>query len=45
LTVIRAPEVISDTKAWLEKYKPKQIAAEPVSNPAVDGRDENPCDS
>ena len=43
--VVRLPEVIHDTDKWLEKYKPKQIAAEPVSNPAVDGRDENPCDS
>jgi antitoxin component HigA of HigAB toxin-antitoxin module len=23
-TVIRAPETVSDTKAWLEKYGPKQ---------------------
>jgi hypothetical protein len=25
-TVIRAPEVISDTQEWLEKYRPKSIA-------------------
>ena len=45
LTVIRAPEVISDTKQWLETYAAKRLDAEPVLNPAVDGRDENPCDS
>jgi len=43
--VVRLPDKIKDTQEWLAKYAPKQLDAEPVSNPAVDGRDENPCDS
>lgn len=34
ITVIRAREKISDTKQWLETYGPKQLDAEPLSNPA-----------
>ena len=43
--VVRLPHKIEDTQEWLAKYAPKQLDAEPVSNPAVDGRDENPSDS
>jgi hypothetical protein len=36
LTVIRAPETISDTKAWLEKYKPKTIDNGSNASPAIE---------
>jgi hypothetical protein len=30
ITVIRSPETIPDSQAWLDKYKPKAIDAKPV---------------
>jgi hypothetical protein len=35
LTVIRAPETISDTQEWLAKYAPKRLDAEPQPTPVV----------
>jgi hypothetical protein len=35
VTVIRAPETISDTQAWLEKYKPKTID-DSIASPAIE---------
>jgi hypothetical protein len=32
LTVVRAPEVISDTQAWLAAYKPKLVDATPAND-------------
>jgi hypothetical protein len=31
ITVIRSPETISDSQAWLDKYKPKALDARPVT--------------
>jgi hypothetical protein len=36
LAVIRAPETITDTKAWLEKYKPKTIDNGSNASPAIE---------
>jgi hypothetical protein len=35
MTVIRAPEVITDTQEWLKVYGPKRLDAEPQPTPIV----------